>query len=70
MGRELQAGTWLGCRAASCSWRQRLGQHGDGECGEPDILLQMLFYPVTDAAFDTASYHQFAEGYQRLFPGH
>lgn len=23
----------------------------------------MLFYPVTDASFDTSSYHQFAEGY-------
>src|SRR6266699_261183 len=33
------------------------------ERGEPDIQLQLLFYPVTDAAFDTASYHQFAEGY-------
>ncbi len=33
------------------------------ERGEPDIRLQMLFYPATDAAFDTASYHQFAEGY-------
>src|SRR2546425_5681246 len=33
------------------------------ERGGPDIRLQMLFYPVTDAAFDTASYHQFAEGY-------
>ena len=33
------------------------------ERGEPDIRLQLLFYPVTDAAFDTESYHQFAEGY-------
>ncbi len=33
------------------------------ERGESDIRLQLLFYPVTDAAFDTASYHQFAEGY-------
>src|SRR5258707_6068457 len=33
------------------------------ERGGPDIQLQLLFYPVTDAAFDTASYHQFAERY-------
>ncbi len=33
------------------------------ERGGPDIQLQLLFYPVTDAAFDTASYNQFAEGY-------
>ena len=33
------------------------------ERGGPDIRLQLLFYPVTDAAFDTAFYHQFAEGY-------
>src|SRR2546421_6923997 len=33
------------------------------ERGGPVIQLQLLFYPVTDAAFDTASYHQFAEGY-------
>ena len=33
------------------------------ERGGPDIRLQLLFYPVTDAAFDTESYHQFAMGY-------
>src|SRR2546422_3048520 len=31
--------------------------------GGLDIRLQLLFYPVTDAAYDTASYHRFAEGY-------
>ena len=29
----------------------------------PRLLAQVLFYPVTDASFDTDSYHQFAEGY-------
>jgi acetyl esterase len=29
----------------------------------PHIQMLLLFYPVTDAAFDTESYYQFAEGY-------
>jgi acetyl esterase/lipase len=29
----------------------------------PQIRTQVLFYPVTDASFDTPSYHQFAERY-------
>jgi acetyl esterase len=31
--------------------------------GGPKLAGQLLFYPVTDAAFDTDSYHQFATGY-------
>ena len=33
------------------------------ERGGPAIHLQLLFYPVTDATFNTTSYLQFAEGY-------
>jgi acetyl esterase len=29
----------------------------------PKLVAQVLFYPVTDASFDTPSYEQFAEGY-------
>jgi acetyl esterase/lipase len=31
--------------------------------GDVDITAQVLLYPVTNADFDTASYHQFAEHY-------
>ncbi|CAM3454977.1 MULTISPECIES: alpha/beta hydrolase [Saccharibacillus] len=33
------------------------------ERGGPAIAKQLLFYPVTDASFETESYNQFAEGY-------
>ncbi|MFJ9576245.1 alpha/beta hydrolase [Streptomyces sp. NPDC101191] len=33
------------------------------ERGDVVLLQQVLFYPVTDASFDTDSYHQFATGY-------
>ncbi|WEO94760.1 alpha/beta hydrolase [Streptomyces sp. FXJ1.172] len=33
------------------------------ERGDVSLVQQVLFYPVTDADFDTPSYHQFATGY-------
>lgn len=33
------------------------------ERGDVPLRAQVLFYPVTDASFDTDSYHRFATGY-------
>ena len=36
------------------------------DAGDPAIRLQVLVYPVTDYACDTASYRTYAEGYGML----
>ena len=33
------------------------------ERGGPTITFQVLFYPVTDASFDTVSYNKYQDGY-------
>jgi acetyl esterase len=33
------------------------------ECGDVTFVQQSMYYPVTDAAMNTASYDQFATGY-------
>lgn len=33
------------------------------ERGGPPIVFQLLFYPVTNASFDTPSYMEYQEGY-------
>jgi acetyl esterase/lipase len=39
-----------------------------GERGDVRFVHQSLYYPVTDAAMDTGSYEQFAEGYRLTWP--
>jgi acetyl esterase/lipase len=39
------------------------------ERGDVSFLAQALFYPVTDASFDTASYKEFAVGYYLALEG-
>lgn len=72
------ATAWVGKRGAELGLDgARLAVAGDGaggglaaavtllakERGGPTIRYQALFYPVTNAAFDTGSYIEFADGY-------
>lgn len=47
--------------AAACLLAQDKG--GWGAAGAPAIAHQLLLYPALDAAMDSASFHQFAEGH-------
>jgi acetyl esterase len=72
------AAQWIGSHGAEWNLdATRLAVCGDSVGGNMAIALamlakerrdvrfvkQVLFYPVTDAAFETGSYHEFAEGY-------
>ena len=68
----VRAGADKGLDGTRHRGRRRLGrrQHdgradadGQGARRRRRSSQQVLFYPVTDANFDTGSYHQFAEGY-------
>ena len=69
MGGRAWERNWPRRRSPRCRWRQRGrqpdgGRHAAGQGrGGPPIRQQLLFYPVTDASFDTESYHQFATDY-------
>ncbi|AGW41386.1 aldehyde dehydrogenase [Leifsonia xyli subsp. cynodontis DSM 46306] len=69
---------WIGREAASAGLDgSRIAVAGDSvggnmsaavtllakERGDVSFAAQVLFYPVTDASFDTGSYREFAEGY-------
>lgn len=73
-----KAATWVAARGAEHGLDgARLAVAGDSvggnmsaaltllakERGGPALAAQVLFYPVTDASFETGSYRDFAEGY-------
>ncbi|MGB8087536.1 MAG: alpha/beta hydrolase fold domain-containing protein, partial [Nitrososphaeraceae archaeon] len=42
---------------------QLLLRYSPRKGGGPNIKFQLLFYPVTDANFDTPSYMEYQDGY-------